>query len=283
MSRDPLRAEHAPDRLAIYRPGLNEPLVTQHAERNARPFIHPLRAPDGAGSLTENEPAHHVWQHGLYVGLNAVNGVGFWTEGDMAERASKDGTFHPEPLAPPVLAENEARWRVVTDWRAPNGASLLTETQEWRFEDRTETLVLDLAWTLTATVDLVFGQYGYGGLFLRMPWRPDTRGAVLTSENAHTHQTAEGKRARWVALAMPLPDRPDGLASVAVLDHPANEEHPAPWRVDDNLGIAPSRCIAGEWRLAQGATTRSRYRVFAYTGDINQGVVDAEWDRFAQA
>ncbi len=278
----PLRAEHAPERLALYRAGLNHPLLTQRAGPGERPFIHPLLAPDGDGELTENEPAHHLWQHGLYVGLNAINGVGFWTEGRIAASASKDGAFHPQPLAPPTLEGNEARWRVVTDWQKPGGASLLTETQEWRFEDQADTLVLDLAWTLTATVDVVFGQYDYGGLFLRMPWRPDTRGAVLTSEDANTQEAAEGKRARWVALAMPLPNRLHGLAGVALLDHPSNPEHPVPWRVDNNLGIAPSRCIAGEWRLARGDATCSRYRVFANTGNINRDRVNAEWGRFAQ-
>ena len=43
-------------------------LLEQHAAADHRAYIHPLMAPDGKGVYTENEPKHHPWQHGLYVG-----------------------------------------------------------------------------------------------------------------------------------------------------------------------------------------------------------------------
>ncbi len=266
--------------ITLYRDGLRLPLLTQNAATDKRPFIHPLLAPDGVGELTENEPGHHLWQHGLYVGLNDINGVGFWTEG-LTGNPDHDGTFHPQPLAPPTIDAHTALWTVITQWRSPVGAPMLTETQNWSLEDRGDTLVLDLEWTLQALIDLRFGKHSYGGLFLRMPWRAETTGTVVTSEGVTTHTDAEGKRARWIALSMPLPGRTTGPAGVAILDHPINPEHPAPWRVDNNLGIVPSRCIAGEWHLAEDAVTTSRYRVFAYTGVIDRSAVESEWQRFA--
>jgi len=275
-----LSVEFTPQRLAFFRPGQTQPLLAQHAPTHARPFIHPILAPDGDGILTENEPPHHAWQHGLYVGLNDVSGIGFWTEGKLAGHGP-DGTFHPQPLAAPVLADNSATWRVVADWRAPDGATLLTEMQAWRFEDRGDTYLLDLEWTLTARTDLRFGQYPYGGLFLRMPWGKETGGEVLTSTGAATIVAAEGQRARWVALAMPIPGRAHGSAGIAMLDHPTNPEHPAPWRVDNNLGIAPSRCIAGAWTLSAGASSTNRYRLVVYAGGIDASALAREWQRFA--
>ena len=56
----PLSVEFAPARLAIYRHGLTQPLLVQNARPDDRAFIHPLLAPDGDGSLTENEPPHHA-------------------------------------------------------------------------------------------------------------------------------------------------------------------------------------------------------------------------------
>lgn len=276
-----LHAVHSPEQIAVYRSGLL-PLITQHAVSNHRPYIHPLLAPDGVGELTENEPKHHLWQHGLYVGLNDVNGVGFWTEG-LTRSPEHDGSFHPIPLAPPEIVGNQARWNVVTEWRAPDGHAMLTETQKWSLEDRNQTLVLDLEWELQARIDLRFGKYGYGGLFLRMPWRAGTQTELLTSEGATHPDDAEGKRARWIALSMPIPERTTGPAGIAILDHPSNPEHPSPWRADDNYGIAPSRCIAGEWHLPRESTTVNRYRVFVYVGDIANDSIEAEWVRFAAA
>ncbi len=280
MTPSSLRAESTPHRIALFRPGLAHPLVTQHAAPGLRAFIHPILAPDGVGELTENEPPHHTWQHGLYVGLNDVNGVGFWTEGRLANHGP-DGTFHPQPMAAPELAGATAAWRVVSEWRAPAGAPLLTETQAWRFEDRGSTFRLDLDWTLTARVDLRFGQYSYGGLFLRMPWRKETGGDVLTSEGAATIPAAEGRPARWVAITMPVPGRATGAAGMAMLDHPTNPVHPAPWRVDNNLGIAPSRSIAGAWTLAAGQATLSRYRLVVFTGAIDAAAIESAWRDFS--
>ncbi|MBC7804823.1 MAG: PmoA family protein [Akkermansiaceae bacterium] len=281
MSPPVLHAVHTPERIALFRSGVPSALVTQSAATDHRPYIHPILAPDGVGELTENEPGHHLWQHGLYVGLNDVNGVGFWTEG-LNNSKEYDGTFHPQPLVPPTITGNQAQWEVVCEWRTPGGDPMLTETQRWSLEDRGEFLVLDMAWHLRAQTDLRFGQYSYGGLFLRMPWREGTGNELLTSAGATTPREAEGQRARWVAVAMPIPGRDTGLAGIALLDHPANPEHPAPWRVDNNYGIVPSRCIAGEWFLPEGEITVSRYRVFAFTGAIRPDTVREEWDRFAR-
>src|SRR5688572_16369991 len=74
-------------------------LVRQNAQSGSRPFLHPLVAPDGRGVLTEDSPAHHPWQHGLYTGLNNVNGAGFWTEG-LADHPESDGTFEIRAARP---------------------------------------------------------------------------------------------------------------------------------------------------------------------------------------
>ncbi len=260
----PIRSQHSAERIAISRVGAAKPLLVQNAAADARPFLHPILAPDGDGELTENEPPHHPWQHGLYTGLNDVNGYGFWTE--SLTRNSQDGSFHPLPLAAPIVEEERVAWKVVAQWKAPGGALLLTEAQHWKWEDRGGTFVLDLCWELQAATDLRFGSSSYGGLFLRMPWRRETGGAVLSSEGAGSQAEAEGRRARWMALSMPLPKCAAGCAGLAMLDHPGNAEHPSTWRVDDNMGIAPSRSIAGAWHLDQAETVSSRYRLLALFG-----------------
>ena len=274
-----LLVDHTPRRLAILREGVAQPLLIQNAPENRRAFIHPWRAPDGSGELTEDAPPHHPWQHGLYVGLNGVDGVGFWTEG--LNKATADGTFHPEPLAPPERVGESVSWSVVSEWRDSSGKPLLTETQSYRFHESGATCLLDVTWTLKARRDLTFGKYAYGGLFLRMPWRADANGTVCTSEGLTTPAAADQKRARWVAIAMGLPGRANGPAGVAFLDHPSNPEHPAPWRIDGQLGIAPSRCIAGEWHLKAGESTHNRYQLLSFLGNPDPVAVEAAWRKFS--
>lgn len=282
-----LGVEAAPERIAVYRPshgpraGL---ILIQHAEPDARPYIHPIVAPDGDGVLTENAPSHHPWQHGLYVGLNDVNGAGFWSEGLARGGRSRetDGTFHPAPLAPPRFDGSRAAWSVECEWRGPNGAPLLAETQQWRLVDGGKTLTLDMTWSLRGLTDVMFGQHAYGGLFLRMPYRPERGGTALTSEGLGAAE-AEGKRARWVAVSMPIEGRAaGGEAGIAIMDHPGNPEHPSPWRVDSQLGICPSRCIAGPWHLGTGETTTSRYRVLAFCGRPDPTAIEQSWVAFSR-
>ena len=232
----------------------NMPVLVQEAPEQGRPYIHPLHAPKGSGILTENAPGHHPWQHGLYVGLNDVNGIGFWTEGLGGDR-EKDGLFACSELSDPAQSGGRIQWEVQCQWSAPDGAPLLLEQQKWSLERREGAYELDLCWTLTANVDIRFGQYEYGGLFLRMPYRNE-RGEVLTSEGL-AFPEAEGQRARWVAVWMPIEGEENG-GGIAILDHDQNPEHPVPWRVDGQLGISPSRCIVGAWNLPEGASSTNK-------------------------
>ena len=254
----------------------NMPVLVQEAPEQGRPYIHPLHAPKGSGILTENAPGHHPWQHGLYVGLNDVNGIGFWTEGLGGDR-EKDGLFACSELSDPAQSEGRIQWEVQCQWSAPDGAPLLLEGQKWSLARREGAYELDLCWTLTANVDIRFGQYDYGGLFLRMPYRNERGGEVLTSEGL-AFPEAEGQRARWVAVWMPIEGEENG-GGIAILDHDQNPEHPVPWRVDGQLGISPSRCIVGAWNLPEGASSTNKYRIVAFSDKINTADLSRRWEQ----
>lgn len=204
----------------------------------------------------------------------------------MRERTrATDGTFHPRPLAAPTVDGRQARWVVESEWRGPDGTPLLDEAQRWSLRDARAHLVLDLEWTLHARRGITFGECAYGGIFLRMPYREEHGGTVLTSHGQNASQAA-GQRARWVAVSMPIAGRPDRdvesrIAGIAILDHPSNPEHPVPWRIDGQLGISPSRCIAGAWCLSTGESATERYRLVAFGGPIDPAYVDACWRTYA--
>ncbi len=276
-----LSARHTHDCISIQR-GNGQPLVIQNAAEDQRPYIHPLFAPDGLGVLTENAPPHHKWQHGLYVGLNDVNGVGFWTEGLTGSKT--DGTFHPQPLKSPTLRANRAAWNVETFWRSPKHDDMIVETQSWELTDNVADYWLDLTWTLAAKVDLTFGKHSYGGLFLRMPYHPERGGTALNSAG-QLNGAAEAQRAKWVAVHMPIEGRSAAgrEAGIAIFDHPANAEHPVPWRVDGQLGIAPSRCIAGAWTIRAGEKAVYKHRAYVFCGTASAPVLDANWLDFSRS
>ncbi len=268
---------HTHHQLSIARSAHSPPILVQQARPDQRPYIHPILAPDGRGILTEDVPPHHPWQHGLYTGLNDVNGIGFWTEG--LRGSASDGTFHPRRLTAPLVDGNKVDWTVITDWRAPDGLALLTERQMWAFVDHGDSYTLWLTWGLHAQIDVTFGQYAYGGLFLRMPFRTVAGGEAINSEG-QINNMAEQQQARWMAASMPLIDRDEEWAGIAILDHPMNPQHPTPWRVDNQLGIGPSPSSVRSWQLGKDETIYFSYALFVFCGQTNPARVEAQWQNY---
>jgi hypothetical protein len=248
------------------------PVLTHHFSATARPHMHPIVAPDGVGVLTQDKPAHHPWQQGLYTGFNLVNGIGFW------RNETKDGTFAPRLERTPEAAGEKLKWSLVNPWSHPDGSLMLTERQGWTLGVTHESYTLDLDWRLGAEIDIEIGQFMAGGLFLRMPYDP-ALGAVAVNSEGQESAAAEKQRARWVAVAMPIEGRED-WAGMAIMDHPSNPAHPTTWRVDNEFGISPSRVIAGSWKIARGTVDSYRYRVFAFTGRPDNEHIEAAWRDF---
>ena len=257
--------EQSEARLAFGLADDGPPLVAQHAPPTGRPFLHPLRTRDLRRVLTEDAPPHHPWQHGLSIGLNDVNGWGFWTEGLYEPHRAIDGRFRSGPLRLLTHNRTAASWLTTTEYLTPPGEVVLRETEHWELRLRPADYTLDLVWTLTAGPDVRFGQYAYGGPFLRMPYQPPTPVWLLTDAGPTTPAEADGQPARWLALALDGgPGEPGG--GVAILSHPSSPVDPIPWRVDGQYGVGPSRCIAGAWDLPAGATAIERYRFMIFTG-----------------
>src|SRR4026209_2338724 len=119
-----LRIEHdqAAGTIRVFRVGSDQPILTQNAKPDFRPYIHPIVAPDGRGILTEFSPEHHRHQTGLYWGFTRVNGRDYFhhPEGDYWRRVSATVT----------QAEGaEVRWQTVYDLLDASGTPTLTETQ----------------------------------------------------------------------------------------------------------------------------------------------------------
>ena len=251
-------------------------ILTHRVRRGQRPSIHPIIAPDGLGVMTEDSPGHHPWQHGLYTGFNRVNNIGFWRE------EPQDGSFDPCLDAEPLVdAAGVARWSLTNLWSHPDGTRMITEGQRWSLNDAGSSYDIEIDWKLRAEIDIEIGEFMAGGLFLRMPYAPETGGLAVNSDGLR-NGAAEKQRARWTAVSMPLAGRAD-WAGMAIMDHPSNPAHPTTWRVDNELGISPSRVIAGSWTIPAGSVDRYRFLVHVFCGPIDEPALDAVWKRFSGA
>jgi putative membrane-bound dehydrogenase-like protein len=263
------RQDVAAGTIAVFRAGGRTALVTQHAPPAHRPYLHPIVPPDGRGVLTEDKPAHHPHQTGLYWGFTRLNGRDYFhNPGAQFWRRVSATVLQP--------SGDEVRWQTVYDLLDESGQVVLTETQRWAMREKNGAFQLDLIWRGEAKTDLTIGKYDYGGLFLRMPWRDGIKGEVINAARQR-NQRAEGQRAMWVDGAMQVDGR-DDLAHIAIFDHPDNGGYPQTWRVDDQLGFGPARSRTADWTIARNQTEVIRHRVLVYSGGpLNDIEMTAQW------
>ena len=138
--------------------------------------------------------------------------------------------------------------------------------------------MIDLEWLGKAQTDVTIGEFDYGGMFLRMPWRKGIEGQAVNAAR-QVNQQAEGQRAVWVDVGMQIEGRED-LGHIAIFDHPSNGGFPQTWRVDGQLGIGPVRARMGDWKIEKGRTETIRHRIVAYTGDLNDIELTNSWKEF---
>lgn len=257
--------------ISVFRSDGKELILTQNAQEDIRPYIHPIMAPDSKGVLTEYRPKHHKHQTGMYWGLKMVNGRDYFMnwQGDYWRRVSTD-----------VLEGKgqQVKWQTVYDLLDEKGHPILTETQNWTMQEHNGKFLLDLEWEGKAKIDITLGKFYVGGLFLRMPWHEGITGEVVNA-SGQRNQEAEGQRAIWTDVGMQVEGR-DDMAHIAIFDHPDNKAFPIPWRVDGELGVGPSRQILGDWKINKGETEVVRYRLVVYTGDLNPVELTHAWTEY---
>ncbi len=258
--------------ISIYREGMTgEPVLIQNAAADFRPYLHPLQAPDGMGTLTEYSPSHHKHQTGIYWGFTRVNGRDFF-HNPGSEYWKRNTAFISEKEGP------EVKWQTVYDMLDEKGNTLLTETQQWSFREDSGRYVMTLEWRGEAKTDITIGKYDYGGLFIRMPWKEGVEGEVVNSVRQKNVQ-AEGRKATWADVGMAIDGR-DDWAHIAVFDHPDNKGYPQHWRVDEQLGLGPAPAREQDIHIKKGASETIRHQLLVYTGELDDVEISNQWAVF---
>ena len=262
----------ADETIAVFREGVDEPILVQHAKADFRPYIHPIVAPDGKGVITEYSPGHHKHQTGLYWGFTRVNGRDFFH--------NPEGNYWKRIASSTLEDDGEAvKWQTIYQLIDEQGTPVMEETQTWSLQLIGGQYLLDLEWKGKALENLSIGKYDYGGLFVRMPWEEGIEGEIVNAaRNKNEH--AEGRAAMWADVGMEIEGREDWV-HVAVFDHPENRGFPNKWRADSQLGLGPSYTRDEDWNLEKGKVETIKHRLLVYTGERKEMEINEAWSRFS--
>jgi len=259
--------------ISVFRKNGKDTLLVQEAKLDQRPYIHPVYAPDGKGVLTQYRPEHHPHQTGIYWGLKLVNGRDYFMkwQGDYWQRVS----------AQVITADgHQVKWQTVYNLIDEKENTILVDTSNWSLKEEDGRYLLDLEWKGLAKTDITFGKFYVGGLFIRMPWTPETAGEIVNATGLR-NMAVEGQRAIWSDIGLQIAGR-DDWGHMAIFDHPDNKDFPVPWRVDSQMGMGPSRQILGDWKLKKDETAVYRYRIVIYTGSRNDEQLTRLWKAFVR-
>jgi hypothetical protein len=250
-------------------------LATFVMDPKLRPYLHPLRDASGQVVLTEDKPADHPWQHGIFTGFHRVNGFNYWKE--------DEGRQHFVRLLDLKETADAVSWRALVEFVPPNGSVVLEEEDAITIHapESEDAYAIDFDLVLRAKdVDVSFGKYFVGGLSVRMPWdKENPRQTHLNSNGIRGHD-CEQKRADWCTVERPFGGETFGIA---VFAHPGNGNHPPGWRADEQGLINPNVSALTDWSIAAKQERRFHYRLLVYHGSAARASLAARFEQFAAA
>jgi hypothetical protein len=248
-------------------------LATFVMKENQRPYLHPLHDASGKVVLSEDKPADHPWQHGVFTGFHRVNGFNYWKEDQGKQRFVR--------LFDLTEASDRVSWRALVELTAPNGDVVLDEEDAITIHapESADAYVIDFDLLLRARdKDVTFGKYFVGGLSVRMPWDKERSRQTHLNSEGQRNRDCEQQRAKWCNVERPIGDDTFGIA---VFDHPDNPNHPSGWRADEQGLINPNVSSAADWVIAAHKQQSFKYRLVVYRGSATQKQLSARFEAFA--
>lgn len=245
-----------------------------------RPFFYPVNGPDGI-SLTEFGKPHdptgsHRHHYSLWIAHNSVAGRSFW--------ADNGGLILHKEI---VLLEDGpvfCRLTVRTRWRDGDTDLLDEERTVTVFSAGEDDRLVDieLQFRPVGKEPVELGQTTFGFLAVRVaqsltPF--DGGGEILNARGQRNEQNVHLQRAEWLDQSGPI--LPDRWSGIAILDHPANPNHPTLWHCRNDGWAGAAFCGEKPHTIAADQPLQLRYRLVLHRGDAVQGRVAGHWRAYA--
>jgi hypothetical protein len=247
-----------------------------------RPFVYPIIGPAGR-SLTRmghpHDPESHSHHNSVWISHHDVNGLSFWddrAEGRIVHRRIEEYADGPDTAA--VISVNE--------WIRADGTVLLIERRRTATQllPGNEWLLLIDLWLEPKGDPVVLGKTPFGLVGVRMAKTigvNDGGGTIRNSEGGVNELGVFWQRARWVDYSGPI--TPQAAEGIALMDHPANPNHPSFFHVRNDGWMGASLTYEGPRPLEAGKPLKLRYGLYVHAGTPEPQRLDQQWASFAQS
>jgi hypothetical protein len=235
-------------------------------------------------SITDDSPPDHIWHRSLWYACGDVNGVDFYLENGGEGR-----TVH-EKFSALFSGPVFGGFRQELSWVAPDGKGMLKDERRFvMYRRKGVERVFDIEATFTALDEPVtFGSTNENALPLirAADMIDEWDGGLITLEGGIQGGTdGVGKRAKWADYSGPLirkPGKESEWWGIAMLDHPANRNHPNAWfaRSYGPLGTNLP-WFDGALTLKPGESWNLRHRIVVHDGPADVPRLESHWQTYA--
>ncbi len=263
-------------------------------------MVYPIIGPHGFG-MTRNFPmkkdvpgeSHDHGHHkSMYYGFGSVNGTNFFGDSPNCGKTGHDKLLELES------GPQRGLIKATTNWVAPDGKVVCTDTRTLTFHTVDGVRVIDWEITIHASHgEVEFKDDKHGSMVIRThpnlrldnaPGRGVTtaNGQAVNSEGV-SGKAVFGKRANWIDYWGKIDGKTVGIA---IFDHPSNPRHPTWWMARGYGYVAADpfggHAIGGEppgtgdMTIKAGDQVTFRYRYLFHEGDPKQAKIVQQYRRY---
>lgn len=257
-----------------------------------RPFIYPLVGPAGR-SLTRmghpRDPESHSHHNSVWIAHHDVNGVSFWDDRQKGRIVHQRIDAYEDEGTPGDIGDGTAAIRSTNHWiNTADGKVLLVERRQTRLQtlpagELLLTIDLQLETPPKSAEPVTLGKTAFGLIGVRMAktiGTHDGSGTIRNSAGGVNEKAIFWQPAKWCDYSGPIARAT--VEGIALLDHPANPNHPSAFHVRGDGWMGASLTLAEPRTIEPGKPLRLRYGLYVHAGMPTAEALDKLWERFAK-
>lgn len=242
------------------------------------PYFFPVNGPITGETVTTETSEPYPHHHSLFFGCDKVNGGNYWQEGLDRGQIVSEGVDILQDRGEKVVFRDRCRWV------RPGKDPVIRDERTITVSAPSETVrQIDFDIVMTPQEDVRIEQTNHSLFSARMVPELSVKqgGTLVNAAGDRNEEGTFGKASPWGDYTGIRDGKTEGLA---ILQHPENPWHPAPWFTRDYGFFSPTPMFWPEngkhTDLPKGKPVRLRYRVLVHAGGAEEAQIAAAYGAY---
>jgi hypothetical protein len=242
------------------------------------PYFFPVNGPLSGEPVTTETSEPYPHHHSLFFGCDKVNGGNYWQEGLDRGQIVSEGVDILQDRGGKVVFRDRCRWV------RPGKDPVIRDERTITVSAPSDTVwQIDFDIVMTPQEEVRIEQTNHSLFSARMVPELSVKlgGTLVNAAGDRNEEGTFGKPSPWADYSGARGGKAEGLA---ILQHPENPWHPAPWFTRDYGFFSPTPMFWPEngkhTDLPKGKPVRLRYRVLVHAGGAEEAGIAAAYGAY---